>query len=279
MTSRRTLPFALPAALLALLCAGLLPACSSTPPIVVGSDLDNAPFAYVDTNGNAAGRDVEMMVAIAHMLDRELTWKRIEFDELLPAAEAGRVDVVCATLGVTPERSRLVDFSRPYFVTELVVLVREAPDAPQTLNDLKYRKVAAGAGTTSQRAIEQLLPDSKGVFAAEGEGADANGNANATAGASTDAASPVELLLAGQVDAVVMDGPAADAALAAQPGQLRRLPGLFTPEHYALALPKNQSALRTQIDECLRKLQLGGSLERWNGKYGLKEVSTASQPD
>ena len=64
------------AVLLGSLLVALLAACSSTPPIVVGSDLDNAPFAYMDKEGKAAGRDVDMMVAIAHMLDRELVWKR-----------------------------------------------------------------------------------------------------------------------------------------------------------------------------------------------------------
>ncbi|HZM00093.1 MAG TPA: ABC transporter substrate-binding protein [Planctomycetota bacterium] len=246
-------------ALLAALSAG----CSSTPPIVVGSDLDNAPFAYRDAQGQAAGRDVDMMIAIAHMLDRELVWKHLDFAELLPAAEAGRVDVVCATLGVTPERSRRVAFTRPYFSTELVVLVREDPSAPSSLRELEARKVAAAPGTTSQRAVEQLLPEAIGVFETAAPGQP----------------SSLERLLAGEVDALVLDGPAADAALAAQPGKLRRLPGLFTPEHYALALPKDRSALRDQIDDCLRTLQVGGSLQRWNGMYGLQEVHTAGAPD
>jgi polar amino acid transport system substrate-binding protein len=250
------------AVLLGSLLVALLAACSSTPPIVVGSDLDNAPFAYMDKDGKAAGRDVDMMIEIAHMLDRELVWKRIEFDQLLPAAESGRVDVVCATLGVTPERSAQVDFSRPYFKTELVVLVREAPDAPESLRELVARKVAASPGTTSQRAVSRLLPEAVGVFEADAAGR-----------------SGVERLLAGEVDAVVMDGPAAQAAMAAQPGKLRRLPGLFTAEDYALAMPKNRDSLRSQIDECLRTLQNSGNLARWNGKYGLKEISTSSKPN
>lgn len=250
----------LPALLLGSLLV-VLAGCSSTPPIVVGSDLDNAPFAYLDKEGNAAGRDVEMMIAIAHMLDRELIWKQIEFDQLLSKAESGSVDVVCATLGVTPERGQRVDFSRPYFRTELVVLVREDPAAPKSLYDLKGRRVAAAPGTTSQRAVSQLLSESVGVF-------------------ETDAArTDVERLAAGEVDAIVMDAPAAEAALAAQPGTLRRIPGLFTPEDYALALPKSHGALRAQIDDCLRTLQNGGMLAKWNGKYGLKEISTSSQPD
>lgn len=251
---------ALPALLLGSLLV-VLAGCSSTKPIVVGSDLDNAPFAYLDKDGNAAGRDVDMMIAIAHMLDRELIWRRVEFDQLLMQAESGGVDVVCATLGVSPERSQRVDFSRPYFRTELVVLVREDPAAPRSLYDLKGRRVAAAPGTTSQRAVTLLLSESTGVFEPDAE------------------RTSVERLQAGEVDAIVMDGPAAAAAIAAQPGTLRRIPGLFTPEDYALALPKSNGALRAQIDECLRTLQNGGMLAKWNGKYGLKEISTSSQPD
>jgi hypothetical protein len=44
-------------------------------------------------------------------------------------------------------------------------------------------------------------------------------------------------------------------------------------------MPKNRDALRSQIDDCLRTLQLSGHLDTWNGKYGLKEISTASKPD
>jgi glutamate transport system substrate-binding protein len=139
--------------------------------------------------------------------------------------------------------------------------VRDDPSSPPSLRELANRRVAGAPGTTSQRAITQLLPESIGVFEAAGE------------------TSNIDRLLAGEVDAVVMDGPAADAAIAAQQGKLRRLPGLFTPEEYALALPKNETALRSQIDECLRTLQVGGSLSRWNGKYGLREISTANQPD
>ena len=134
-----------------------------------------------------------------------LVWKRIAFDDLLPAAQSGRVDVVCATLGVTPERGQQVDFSRPYFRTELVVLVREAPDQPQTLRDLDAKKVAASPNTTSQRAIARLLPESTGVFAPDRERTD------------------VQRLLDGEVDAIVMDGPAAETVMAARSGQNQRL--------------------------------------------------------
>jgi polar amino acid transport system substrate-binding protein len=239
----------------------LLGACSSTPPLVVASDLDNAPFAWVDDEGRPAGRDVEMMAVVGRMLDRPVVWRRMPFDELLPAAEAGDVDVVCATVGITPERSERVSFTRTYFTTDLAAVVRLGDDEPRTLADLDGRKVSAAAGTTSERAVRRSLPDAVGVFE------------------SKDGLTSLERLLLGEVDALVMDGPAADALVARAGGGVVRLAEPLGAEHYALALPKGRRILCDQIDDCLRTLALGGSFDRWNARYGLVETSTVAARD
>ena len=91
-------------------------------------------------------------------------WTRQPFETLLPAAEAGEVDVVCATLGVTPERQRMVAFSIPYFRTELACVTLAAPGAPRTLAELAGRRVGAGAGTTSARALALRAPQATAVL-------------------------------------------------------------------------------------------------------------------
>jgi ABC-type amino acid transport substrate-binding protein len=253
MSARPALPLPL---LIAPLLALLLGACSSTPPIVVASDLDNAPFAWVDDEGVPAGRDVEMMAVVGRMLDRPVVWRRMDFDQLLPAAERGEVDVVCATVGITPERNQRVDFSRPYFTTQLAVVVRAGEGEPLCTADLQGRPVAAAAGTTSERAVRRSLPETVGVFE------------------SKDGLSSLERLLLGEVDAMVMDGPAADALVRMSAGTVVRLPENLGEEKYALAIPKDRDTLRAQIDDCLRTLALGGSFARWNARFGLVETST-----
>lgn len=255
----------LPPCLLAV-AGALLAACSGTtvdstppaprPPLVVASDLDNPPFAWVDEQGRPRGRDVEMMEALGNLLGRPIDWRRMEFAALMPAAQSGAVDVVCATLGITPERSEFVDFTRPYFVTEIAVVTAERPAAPGTLADLTGRRVAAGAGTTSERAVRQRLPTARGVFENE-----------------TGAAAP-ERLQSGEVDAVVMDGPAADALVRKNPG-LRRLPESLGEERYALVLRRGDP-LRTRLDEALAELERDGTLRRLDAQFGLK---AAASPD
>jgi polar amino acid transport system substrate-binding protein len=243
--------------LLAALALVLLPACAATgggaAPLRVASDLDNKPFAFVDENGEAAGRDVKMMEELAHRMGRQVEWVPMPFEELMPAVRGGQVDIVCATLGVTPERSREMDFTQPYFRTELVAVTLAGPGAPASIADLSGRAVAAGAGTTSERAVSMRAPAAHLVTGSK---------TGSTAG---------QRLLAGEVVAVVMDGPAAEAIIAASGGKLARLPESFGPEDYALALPRG-SALREHLDGALAACERDGTITRLDEAFGVHQA-------
>ncbi len=172
----------------------------------VASDLDNRPFAWVDEAGEPAGRDVEMMRRLADACGLELEWRRMEFGELVDALESDRADVVCATLGVTPEREARIDFTIAYFETTQAVLVRAGPGEPRWISDLAGARVAASADTTSGRAARARLSTSALVLESKA------------------GLSPAERLLAREVDAVVLDRPAADAHARASGGAIVVLP-------------------------------------------------------
>jgi ABC-type amino acid transport substrate-binding protein len=222
--------------LLAVLGASGCAAIARKTPVVVASDLDNPPFAWVDAEGQPAGRDVEMMRALARAAGLELEWRRMPFEELCDAAAAGSVDVVCATLGITPERAERVLFTAPYFTTVIAVVVRAGAGEPGSLAELSGRRVAAGAGTTSERAVRAHLSGAVGVYENK-EGLDSGAR-----------------LATRTVDAVVLDGPAAEALVAASAGKLRRLPEDLAAERYALALPHDRAALRAALDRALGEL-------------------------
>lgn len=206
------------------------------PPLIVASDLDNLPFAGVDDRGRAIGRDVELMEQLAAGLGREVEWRRMPFDQLLPAVERGEVDVVCATLGITAERARRVLFSEPYFDTSITVVVRVGEGEPTSLEELAGKPVSAAAGTTSEDAVRRHLPGAHGVFE--------NKQQLATA----------ERLYAGEVDGAVMDAPAADALVDDSAGRLARLEPDLARERYALALPLDRADLKSQLDRELARL-------------------------
>ena len=232
----------------------LLAACSTTSTaardvVRVASDLDNPPFAFVDDAGRPGGRDVEMMALVAEEAGLELEWRRMPFEELLDAAAAGRVDVVCATIGVTPERAQRVDFTRPYFETTQAVLVRAGAGEPRWLSDLAGRRVAASADTTSGRAARARLAASELVFD------------------SKSGLSPSERLLTREVDAVVLDRPSADERERASDGALVVLAEQLAVERYALVVAPERDDLRERLDAALAALQ--GELARLDARHGL----------
>ena len=211
----------------------LAAACSApsieTPVLVVVSDLANPPFALVDAQGRPAGRDVEMMDELARRLGVGLEWRRTPFEELIETVASGGADLACATLGITEERARRVRFTEPYFETQIAVVVR-AGEGWREPEQLRIARVYAGAGTTSQAAVQALLPDAEGVWEAKDTSAE-------------------QLLADGEVDAAVMDGPNADALVEGAEGRLKRLPTDLESERYALAVDPARADLVRRLDD------------------------------
>jgi len=227
-------------------------------PLIVASDLDNMPFAGLDEQGRPIGRDVEMMVAIGEAIGRPVRWHRADFETLLPSAQAGFPDVVCATLGITPERAEKVAFTRPYFETVITVVVRSGEGEPRGWDDLDHLRVAAGKGTTAERAVAAKLPKAQLVTESKAGLAAA------------------ERLLLGEVDGIAMDGPAADALVARSGGALTTLHTPLATERYALALPRDRTELLQLIDATLERFERDGLLQRWDGKWGLRSSGSPS---
>ena len=194
-----------------------------------------------------------MMQLLGALLGRPLEWRRMPFDQLLDAVARGEVDVVCATLGITAERAQRVTFTMPYFETTIAVVVRAGDGEPDSLAALAGRRGAAATGTTSQSAVQRLLPAAVGVFETPQQRTTA------------------ERLMSGDIDAAVMDGPAADALVAANPGRARRLDQDLGAESYALALPRSATAstLKGRLDKGLRHLRASGQLSHLDAAHGL----------
>jgi polar amino acid transport system substrate-binding protein len=220
-------------------------------PWVVGSNLDNPPFAWVDNTGEPRGRDVVMAQIIADGLGRELVWKRMPFSQVLDRLEAGEVDSVIATLGYTPERAERVLMSEPYYVTALRALVRVGPEEPQKLGDLVGKTLSAGEGTTSERAIRRyastvVLSDPSPISRAA-----------------------PERLQKREIDGAIMDGPIAFEFAAEQPDFLRVLSTPIATEAYVVGVRPDQPELLEAIDHILDGMRAKGLHMELDALYGV----------
>ncbi|MCA8962203.1 MAG: amino acid ABC transporter substrate-binding protein [Planctomycetes bacterium] len=224
-------------------------------PLVVGSDLSNPPFGMFDDV--PSGFEVDLCRALAESLGRELRYQRLPFETLIPAVVDGRIDIACATIGVTSERREFVAFTEPYCRTSIAVLVEAWPRGPNSREELRGRPVYAAAGTTSERAVRHHLPEVSGVFDAKG-------------------ATGIDLLLRGEVDAVVMDGPDAYDLATGDPDRFRILVPCLDVEEYAIAVSSDHPELLRQLDEALDELRSRGRIAALLEAHGIVLDATAA---
>ncbi len=125
---------------------------------------DNAaPFSFRDRAGAVRGYSVELCQRIAASLQKELKlssldvkWRAVDAATRLSVVASGEAAAECGTTTITLSRLATADFSVPIFVDGGGVLVRADAQIAR-LADLKGRKVAVIAGTTTEQALARAL--------------------------------------------------------------------------------------------------------------------------
>src|SRR3954467_10288328 len=95
--------------------------------LTVGMNLQFKPEMYLD-NGQPAGYDVDLLNKLVPDLGVSLNIQNLDFNGLIPGLQAKKFDMVSVGLSATPERKKVVDFTRAY-VPYALVLGAPAKDA------------------------------------------------------------------------------------------------------------------------------------------------------
>ena len=76
----------------------------------------------------ANGYDVMTAKAICEANGWELEILQLDWDSLIPSLNAGAIDCIIAGMTETPERAEAVNFTTPYYESQMVVIVRKDSD-------------------------------------------------------------------------------------------------------------------------------------------------------
>ena len=123
--------------------------------LYVGTNAEFQPFEYLE-NGKIVGFDVELMEAIAKELGKEVEWKNISFDGLLPALQSKKLDIIIAGMSATEERKKFVNFSNSYYVSNQMILVNKAKPAVKSFDELSGHDVGVVLGYTGDIAVSEI---------------------------------------------------------------------------------------------------------------------------
>jgi polar amino acid transport system substrate-binding protein len=128
--------------------------------IKIGTVLQFPPQMYRDTKGQPAGYDVELMKMLANDMKVKLEVVDMEFDGLIPALLAKKIDMVSCGLVNTPERSLSLEFTDGYVPYRQVVVVPTNSKAT-AIADLNKKgiKITALLGSTAENIAKRKFPN------------------------------------------------------------------------------------------------------------------------
>ena len=212
--------------------------------LIMGTNASFPPYEYYEGD-TIVGIDAEIAQAIADELGLELVIEDMEFDGIIGAVTAGKVDMGLAGMTITEDRLKNVNFSDTYAHASQVVIVTN-DSAIASVDDLANKTVGVQLGTTGDIYAEDI----EGVTLERyNKGFEA-----------------VQSLLTGKIDAVIIDEQPAKAFVSQNEG-IKILDEKFTDEDYAAAIAKDNTDLVEAVNNALATLKSSGKLDEIVAKY------------
>jgi polar amino acid transport system substrate-binding protein len=149
--------------------------------IVVGVKNDYKPWGYLDPSGKIVGMEIDLVNDIASKLGVKVEMIPVIAANRMEFLNQGRIDLVIATMGDTPERRKVVGMVEPnYYAGGTNVLAPKSANLKQW-TDLKGRKVCGVQGAYYNRRVTQLYSPELVVFPAVPEALNALQGGNCVA--------------------------------------------------------------------------------------------------
>lgn len=219
-----------------------------------GVRCDQPPYGFRGPDGGFAGVEVDMarqMAAWAFGSADKIELQCVTADNRIPQLNARRVDLLIATLGVTPERARVIDFSEGYRWGGSDLLVPK--DSPiRKLDDIKDRTVIMLRGTTQALWFDANMPNLKSLRL-------------------NTASDALQALQQGRGDAYAHDA-ATLIVIAARDSNLRLVGEPFAVSDAAVGVRKNEPEWKAWINAALERMKTEGLYTKWVTHWVPEEI-------
>jgi polar amino acid transport system substrate-binding protein len=248
---KKTLRIAVAALALALVAT----ACSSSDSdggdfgeVKVGVENAYTPFNFIE-DGEAQGFDYDIWAEICDRIDCEPTFVEAGWPAVIEETGQGVYDTAADGISITEERKEVVDFSDAYMTTIQKLMVRTNEDRFGNLADFQASDYTLGTqvGTTNYELGAELVGEDR-IAAYDQFGV------------------AVQALIAGDVDAVIIDDVAGQGYQGANADQTRLLADDLQSDPLGFIFPKG-SELTAAVNTAIADMKEDGTMDDLIAKW------------
>lgn len=208
---------------------------------------DYPPFGAVGADMKPQGYDIDMAALLAKSLGVKLELVPVNSANRVPYVTTNKVDLVISSLGKTPDREKVMDFSTayaPYF---------QGVFGPANIKvtgpaDLTGKTVGATRGALEEIALTQMAP-------------------NATIKRFEDNNATIQAFLSGQVDLIAAGNIVAAAILSRNPPRRPEPKFVIKNSPCFVGMNKNEPRLLAKVDAAIAQSKQDGTLEALSQKW------------
>ncbi len=224
--------------------------------LIVGIRNDYVPFGYLDPNGKNVGFEVDLARAVAKDMfgsETAIEYVPVVASNRIEFLNAGRIDIIFATLGVTADRGKVIDFTEKYYNMAGILLLAPKEATYKSWDDIRGKKICGSQGNLYNRMLTEkygaelvLFPGTAEIY-------------NAFQG--------------GRCDAIAYDGPNLNMKVAEDGWKDKYKIALDTIDYVPISggVRKGEPAFLKAVDSAIIKAEAAGLMTSGEVKYHLGE--------
>ncbi|WP_413874963.1 transporter substrate-binding domain-containing protein [Albidovulum sp.] len=119
------------------------------------------PFASPDASGNWVGWEVDIINAVCKAAEMECAVTPVAWEGIIPSLTGGQIDAIMASMSITEERMKVIDFSDKYYNTPTVVVAAKGLGITPTPEGLAGKTLGVQVSTIHEAYAKAHFPDAE----------------------------------------------------------------------------------------------------------------------
>jgi polar amino acid transport system substrate-binding protein len=228
--------------------AGTLDEVKKKGELAVGLLVDFPPYGTVNASNEPDGYDADVARLLAKDLGVKLKLVPVTGPNRIPFLLTNKVDLLVASLAITPERAKQVQFSDPYAAATIVLYGRKDANI-KSAEDLKGMRVGVARASTQDIALTNAAPQGTEIRRFD------------------DDASGMQALISGQVDAIGCSTTVAAQIAKRVPADTFEQKFVLRQQVMAVALRPGDDELLKSVNEFIERNKANGELDKLYNKW------------